>query len=54
MLLQVMTGKKIIIKNTVEPEILGGVMLRYSRIQLDGSVKSRLDAFSESLRNLNL
>ena len=49
-----MTGKKIIVKNTVKPEILGGVMLRYSGIQLDGSVKSRLDAFSESLKNLNL
>ena len=49
-----MTGKTIVIKNTVKPEILGGVMLRYSGIQLDGSVKSRLDSFSESLKNLNL
>ena len=49
-----MTGKKIILTNTVKPEILGGVMLRYSGIQLDGSVKSRLDAFSRSLKNLNL
>ena len=49
-----MTGKKIILKNTVKPEILGGVMLRYSGIQLDGSVKSRLDAFERSLKNLNL
>ncbi len=49
-----MTGKKIVLKNTVKPEILGGVMLRYSGIQLDGSVKSRLDAFADSLKNLNL
>ena len=49
-----MTGKKIVLKNTVSPEILGGVMLRYSGIQLDGSVKSRLDAFAQSLKNLNL
>ena len=49
-----MTGKKIVLKNTVNPEILGGVMLRYSGIQLDGSVKSRLDAFARSLKNLNL
>lgn len=48
------TGKKIILKNTVNPEILGGVMLRYSGIQLDGSVKSRLDSFAQSLKNLNL
>lgn len=49
-----MTGKNIVLKNTVDPAILGGVMLRYSGIQLDGSVKSRLDAFSRSLKNLNL
>ena len=49
-----MTGKKIILKNTVKPEILGGVMLRYSGIQLDGSVKARLDGFAKSLKNLNL
>lgn len=49
-----MTGKKIILKNTVKPQILGGIMLRYSGIQLDGSVKSRLDSFALSLKNLNL
>lgn len=46
-----MTGKKIIIKNTVNPEILGGVKLRYSGKQLDGSVKTRLDKFEQSLKN---
>jgi len=45
------TGKKIIIKNTVTPEILGGVKLRYSGKQLDGSVKTRLDKFEQSLKN---
>lgn len=49
-----MTGKRIILTNKVKPEILGGVILRYSGIQLDGSVKARLDTFSESLKNLNL
>ena len=49
-----LTGKTIVIRNTVKPEILGGVMLRYSGIQLDGSVRSRLDSFSESLKKLNL
>lgn len=46
------TGKTIIIKNTVDPSILGGVKLRYSGKQIDGSVKTRLDAFSESLKNI--
>ena len=46
------TGRTIIIKNTVDPTILGGVKLRYSGKQIDGSVKTRLDAFSESLKNI--
>lgn len=49
-----MIGKRIILKNTVRPDILGGVVLRYSGIQLDGSVKSRLDDFAKSLKNINL
>lgn len=44
-------GKTIIVKNTVCPEILGGVKLRYSGRQLDGSVKTRLLKFEESLKN---
>ena len=46
------TGKKIIIKNTVDPSILGGVKLRYSGKQVDGSVRTRLDAFGEGLKNI--
>lgn len=46
------TGKKIIIKNTVDKSILGGVKIRYSGIQIDGSVKSRLDAFAETLKGV--
>ncbi len=46
------TGKKIVIKNTVDPSILGGVKLRYSGKQIDGSVRTRLDAFGESLKNI--
>lgn len=49
--LSAMTGKKIIIKNTVSPEILGGVKLRYSETQLDGSVRTRLKSFEKSLKN---
>ena len=46
-----MTGKRIIIKNTINPEILGGVTLRYSGTQIDGSVKTRLDKFGKTLKN---
>ena len=45
------TGKTVIITNTVDPSILGGVKLRYSGIQLDGSVKSRLDKFESALKS---
>lgn len=43
------TGKTIIITNTVDESILGGVKLRYMGIQLDGSLKTRLDAFERAL-----
>ena len=49
--LEKITGKTVIVKNTVDPSILGGVKLRYMGIQLDGSIKTRLDSFSESLSN---
>ncbi len=45
------TGKNVILRNTVDPKILGGIKLRYSGIQIDGSVKSRLDTFEKTLKN---
>ena len=52
--LSTLTGKTIVLKNTVEPSILGGVKLRYSGIQLDGSVKTRLDRFEKALKSVVL
>ena len=49
--LQAITGKTVIIKNIVDKTVLGGVILRYSGIQLDGSVKKRLEDFRKSLSN---
>ena len=43
------TGKTVIITNTVDPSILGGMKLRYSGTQLDGSVKTRLDSIEQTL-----
>ena len=44
------TGKKqIVVKNTVDPALLGGMKLRYSGIQLDGSVRTKLDSFEKSI-----
>ena len=44
-------SKTVIVKNTVDPSILGGMKLRYSGVQLDGSVKTRLDKFEDALKN---
>jgi len=47
-----LTKKTVVIKNTVDKSILGGVKLRYSGLQLDGSVRTRLDAFEKSLKEI--
>lgn len=44
-------SKTVVLTNTVDPSILGGVKLRYSGVQLDGSVKTRLDKFEDALKN---
>ena len=50
--LEGITKKQIIISNTHDPSLLGGMKLRYMGIQLDGSVKSKLDGFARSLSEL--
>ena len=45
------TGKTVIISNTIDPTALGGVVLRYMGIQLDGSLKTRLDGLAKGLRS---
>ena len=49
--LEILTGKTVVLKNTVDPAILGGVKLRYLGVQLDGSIKTRLDKFSQAIKN---
>lgn len=44
------TGKTIIISNTIDTAILGGMKLRYCGKQLDGSLKTRLLSLEESLK----
>ena len=46
------TKKHIIISNTHDPSLLGGMKLRYMGVQLDGSVKTKLDGFEKSLGEL--
>ena len=44
-------NKTVILSNTVDKTTLGGVKIRYSGVQLDGSVKTRLDKFESALKN---
>lgn len=50
--LEVMLTKTVIINNIVDPSVLGGVKLRYSGIQVDGTVKARIDGFAARLKDL--
>lgn len=49
--LEEVTGKKIIIKNTTDTSIIGGLKLRYGGLQLDGSLKTRLENIEKSLKD---
>ena len=48
--LEGITGKTVILKNTVDESILGGITLRYSGTQLDGSLRSRLQKLERLLK----
>ena len=50
--LEAITGKQIIVNNTCDPSLLGGMKLRYQGIQLDGTVKTKLDGFAKRLSEL--
>ena len=43
------TGKTVIVKNTLDSSMLGGVKLRYAGTQLDGTVRASLDRFERAL-----
>ncbi len=52
--LEAMTGKTVILTNTVDTAVLGGVKLRYMGKQWDGSLKNRLDAIRKTLQSTAL
>jgi F-type H+-transporting ATPase subunit delta len=45
------TGKTVVLKNTVDASILGGMKLIGMGMQLDSSLKTRLEDISRSIRN---
>lgn len=50
--LEKVTRKQIVVTNTIDSSILGGMKLRYLGIQVDGSIKTKLDNFEKSLKDL--
>jgi F-type H+-transporting ATPase subunit delta len=52
--LEEQTGKTVILSNTVDETVLGGVKLRYMGKQWDGSLRSRLDAIGQALQSTAL
>ena len=50
--LEAIMGKTVVLTNKLDPSIIGGVVLRYSGVQLDGSIKTRLDEFKKNLSNI--
>ena len=50
--LEGITKKQIIITGTHDPALLGGMKLRYMGLELDGSIKTKLDGFEKRLAEL--
>lgn len=48
--LEKQSGKTVILKEEVDPSILGGVILRMGNSQIDNSVKGRIEAIASSLK----
>ncbi len=44
-----LTGKKVELTNVVDERVIGGVTLRYAGVQVDDSIKTRLDALRRTL-----
>lgn len=47
--LGVLTGKKVLIKPTVDPDLIGGIIARIGGKLLDGSTRRRLDVLKKEL-----
>ena len=50
--LQSVSGKKILLTETVDRSILGGIVLKYGNNEIDSSVKSQLDRLKASIDNV--
>lgn len=53
-ILSAKTGKNVILNNTTDSSVIGGIVLRYNGIQIDKSVRSSLDTLREELTSLEV
>lgn len=49
--LERMTSKRVILKNTVDPGVLGGIRITYEGVQLDNTILRRLCDIEKRLKN---
>lgn len=49
--LEHMTKKTVVLRNVIDPDVLGGVTLRFGGLQFDGSLQSRLDELRQALKS---
>ena len=47
--LSAMTGKRVELENRIDPDLIGGIRLRYGGVQLDDTIQARLDTLRKSL-----
>lgn len=47
--LHALTGKTVVLCNAVDPGVMGGVLLRFGCVELDGSLRARLEALHRDL-----
>ena len=47
--LEEVTGKRVDMVNRVDPSVLGGVRLEYECVELDGTLRQRLDGIGKTL-----
>lgn len=47
--LSAMTGKRVELENRIDPDLIGGIRLRYGGVQLDDTIQARLETLRKSL-----
>jgi len=48
--LEKITGKQVVVKNEVDPAIIGGIIARVGDLVMDGSIKTQLKGLEESIK----